>query len=47
MRIIEYRGVPFVDREKEEKFLINRFKETPSRLLFIYGPKSSVKTTLL
>ena len=47
MRIIEYREGPFVDREKEEQFLLDRFKHRPEKLLFIYGPKSSGKTTLM
>jgi AAA+ ATPase superfamily predicted ATPase len=47
MRIIEYRSVPFVDREKEEEFLLNRFQQQPRKILFIYGPKSSGKTTLM
>ena len=48
MRIIEYRDGPFIDREKEEGFLLGRFKkDRPENILFIYGPKSSGKTTLL
>ena len=47
MRIIEYRKVPFVDREKEEKWLLERFSQEPAKILFIYGPKSSGKTTLM
>ena len=47
MRIIEYRRVPFVDREKEEKWLLERFSQEPEKILFIYGPKSSGKTTLM
>ena len=43
MRIIEYRKVPFVDREKEEKWLLERFSQEPEKILFIYGPKSSSK----
>ena len=47
MRIIEYREWPFVDREREEQFLLNRFQQKPGKILFIYGPKSSGKTTLM
>ena len=47
MRIIEYRSVQFVDREKDEQFLLDKFKHHPEKLLFIYGPKSSGKTTLM
>ena len=47
MRIIEFRGVPLVDREKEERYLLEKIEEKPSNILFVYGPKSSGKTTLL
>ena len=47
MRVIEYRGVPLIDREKEERYLLEKIKEKPSNILFVYGPKSSGKTTLL
>lgn len=47
MRIIKYRRVPFVDREKEEKWLLERFNREPEKIAFIYGPKSSGKTTLM
>jgi len=47
MRVIEYRRVPFVDREKEEKWLLERLSQEPEKILFIYGPKSSGKTTLM
>ena len=47
MRIIEYRRVPFVDREKEENWLLERLSQEPEKILFIYGPKSSGKTTLM
>lgn len=47
MRIIKYRRVPFVDREKEEEFLVSRLQREPEKILFIYGPKSSGKTTLV
>ncbi len=47
MRIIEYRDGPFVNREGDERFLLERFKGRPEKILFIYGPKSSGKTTLV
>ena len=47
MRIEEYRGVPFLYREKEISYLIEWFNEPPQRILFIYGPKSSGKTTII
>ena len=37
----------FINRKKELKFLWAWISEKPHRLLFIYGPKSSGKTTLL
>ena len=42
-----FRNAPFIDREEEIEFLINRFEETPQRILFLYGPKSTGKTTLI
>ena len=47
MRVEEYRGVPFLYREKEISFLIKWFSEPPQRILFVYGPKSSGKTTII
>ena len=42
-----FRDSPFIDREEEINFLKEYFKETPQRILFIYGPKSTGKTTLI
>ena len=47
MKIRTYRGVPFVDREEEIKFFVDWFNEPPQRILFVYGPKSSGKTTVI
>ena len=47
MEIKTYRGVPFVDREEEIKFFVDWFSEPPQRILFVYGPKSSGKTTVI
>ena len=47
MRLEEYRGAPFVDREEEEEFLVEWFKGVPQRILWVYGPKSSGKTTVI
>ena len=47
MKIRTYRGVLFVDREEEIKFFVDWFSEPPQRILFVYGPKSSGKTTLI
>ena len=38
---------PFINRERELQFLHQWISEQPGNLLFIYGPKSSGKTTLL
>ena len=37
----------FVNREKESAYLHNHFSSEPNSLLFLYGPKSSGKSTLL
>jgi len=42
-----FRDYPFIDREKEIKFLKEFFEDKPSRILFLYGPKSTGKTTLI
>ena len=42
-----FRGYPFIDREEEIKFLNNWFTNIPNRVLFLYGPKSTGKTTLM
>jgi AAA+ ATPase superfamily predicted ATPase len=47
MKIETYRGVPFVDREEEIEFFVDWFSEPPQRILFVYGPKSSGKTTVI
>jgi AAA+ ATPase superfamily predicted ATPase len=47
MRIETYRGVPFIDREEEIEFFEEWFREAPQRILFVYGPKSSGKTTVI
>ncbi len=47
MRFETYRGAPFVDREEEERFLVDWFNRVPQRILWVYGPKSSGKTTLV
>jgi AAA+ ATPase superfamily predicted ATPase len=39
--------VKFVNREKEIKYLNDHFESEPNSLLFLYGPKSSGKSTLL
>ncbi len=47
MRIDTYRGVPFVNREKEEEFFLDWFSDPPQKILWVYGPKSSGKTTII
>ena len=47
MKIETYRGAPFVDREEEIEFFVDWFNEVPQRILFVYGPKSSGKTTII
>jgi len=44
----EYRkDVAFINREKEMRFLNLYISERPEKILFLHGPKSSGKTTLL
>jgi len=47
MFIKEFRGVEFVDREKEIEFFLDYFHKKPERILWVYGPKSTGKTTLI
>ncbi len=47
MRKIIFRDFPLVNREEEERYLLERLKNGSSQILFIYGPKSSGKTTLI
>ena len=47
MRIETYREAPFVDREEEIEFFVDWFNEVPQRILWVYGPKSSGKTTVI
>jgi len=47
MQIKEFRGDEFVNREKEIEFFLDYFNEIPRRILWVYGPKSTGKTTLI
>jgi len=47
MKIRKYRRVDFINREKEIEFLKEHFKKEPERILWLYGPKSTGKTTLI
>lgn len=42
-----FRGDPFINREEEIRFFKEYFKDNPRRILFVYGPKSTGKTTLI
>jgi len=42
-----FRNEPFIDREEEIKFFKSYFEENPRKILFVYGPKSTGKTTLI
>ena len=42
-----YRGVEFVNREKEIEYFLNYFKNMPEKILWVYGPKSTGKTTII
>jgi len=45
---IEYNDrLPFINRKAELNYLHGAINRTPNEILFIYGPKSSGKTTLL
>jgi len=46
-KIENTKRIAFINRTKELKFLSDRIHEEPNEILFIYGPKSSGKTTLL
>jgi len=43
----KFRGKQFIDREEEINFFISYFNQLPEQILFVYGPKSSGKTTLI
>ncbi len=47
MTIKKFRGVDFINRDKEINFFLNYFKHEPERVLWVYGPKSTGKTTLI
>ena len=44
---MEFRGREFINRVKEINFLKSYFEGLPDRILWIYGPKSTGKTTLI
>jgi len=47
MIVKNFRGEDFINRNKEIGFFLNYFKTNPKRVLWIYGPKSTGKTTLI
>jgi len=47
MLIKQFRGVDFVNRDREVEFFLNYFETKPERILWVYGPKSTGKTTLI
>ncbi len=42
-----FRGERLINREDDIKFLLDWFEKLPKEILWIYGPKSSGKTTLI
>jgi len=47
MQIKEFRNDEFVNRIEEIEYLKQRFEKTPKEILWLYGPKSTGKTTLI
>jgi len=47
MFIKEFRNKEFVDRDNEIKFIKNWIDKVPEEILWLYGPKSCGKTTLI
>ncbi len=47
MQIKEFRGDEFINRENEINFIKNWVGKIPKEILWIYGPKSTGKTTLI
>ena len=47
LNIREFRNDEFVNRDDEIKFLKEWFDKTPKEILWMYGPKSTGKTTLI
>ena len=45
--MIRTKNAAFINRSKELQYLYEWVSEDPDRILFVYGPKSSGKTTLM
>ena len=47
MKNVIFREERLIDREKEIKFFKEWFEKLPKEILWVYGPKSTGKTTLI
>jgi len=47
MQIKQFRNDDFINRESEIEFFLDYFQKNPRRILWVYGPKSTGKTTLI
>jgi len=47
MIVKKFRGEDFINRDKEINFFLDYFKSNPKRVMWVYGPKSTGKTTLI
>jgi len=47
VKIKIFRGDEFINREKEIEFFVDYFNNIPNRIIWVYGPKSTGKTTLI
>jgi len=46
-KVTYFREIPLINRKKEIKFYKDYFCEVPQKILWVYGPKSTGKTTLI
>jgi len=47
MQEILFREEKLIDRENERRFIKEWFEKVPKEILWIYGPKSTGKTTII
>ena len=47
MLVKKFRNDDFINRESEIEFFLDYFQKNPRRILWVYGPKSTGKTTLI